>query len=104
MKQRIEPSMKLLITRFNQLLQQYEQILQQQQPPSKTLKDCERQLAYLVRVCINLFSYGMPSATSKRALDGYKRKNRVKESDEFLTIEQMALQEDIEKEAKNLKA
>jgi len=28
----------------------------------------------------------------------------VKESDEFITIEQMALQEDIEKEAKNLKA
>ena len=79
--------MKLIITRFNQLLQQYEQLLHSQQAPSKTLKDCERQLAYLVRVCINLFSYAMPSATSKRSIEGYKRKNRVIETSEYLTVE-----------------
>jgi hypothetical protein len=43
----------------------------------KTVKEREKQLAYLVRVTLTLFSYGMPSSTSKAALMGKKAKRAV---------------------------
>lgn len=37
------------------------------------MRTTERQLAWLVRVVMSLFSYGMPSATSKIVLCGKKK-------------------------------
>ena len=44
----------------------------------KTVKESEKQLTYLTRVTLTLFSYGMPASTSKAALMGKKAKpNRL---------------------------
>jgi hypothetical protein len=83
--------MVLILNRFDQLLQQYEQALQQQQSPglSKTLKNVERQLAYLVKVTITLFSFGMPSATSKAAMSFGRPKKKADSADPMTLINQM---------------
>jgi hypothetical protein len=44
----------------------------------KTVKDTEKQLTYLTRVTLTLFSYGMPSSTSKAALMGRKQTKPVR--------------------------
>ena len=49
----------------------------------KTVKEREKQLAYLVRVTLTLFSYGMPSSTSKAALLGRKMKRSSLSLDEI---------------------
>jgi len=46
----------------------------------KTVKEREKQLTYLVRVTLTLFSYGMPSSTSKAALMGKKARRTISAS------------------------
>jgi hypothetical protein len=63
MRQKIEYSLQLLISRFESILQQYNLLLSQNQfKPSKV---CEKQLSFLTRVTNSLFSYGMPSGTHR---------------------------------------
>lgn len=56
--------MRLLLERFNQLVQSYEASLQNQ---LKIASNFEKQITYLVNVTNSLFSYGLPSANSKFA-------------------------------------
>ena len=47
----------------------------------KTVKESEKQLTYLTRVTLTLFSYGMPASTSKAALMGKKVKRSLDDLD-----------------------
>ena len=62
----MEDSMKLLLQRYTDLIQQYELLLSQNQ--IKAIKTCERQLSFLVQTTNSFFSYGLPSGVSKTSL------------------------------------
>jgi len=62
--------MQLVLSRYTQLIHQYELYLSQNQV--KAVKVVERQLAYLVRVTNSFYSYGLPSGSSKFSI--YARK------------------------------
>eukprot|EP00347_Sterkiella_histriomuscorum_P000570 403375338 len=75
MKQKIETSMNLMINLFNQILQQYQNALNQNQ--KSFIKSCEKQLGYLVKVTNSLFSYGMPSANTRVSVLAKKQESEM---------------------------
>ena len=70
LRAKIEFSISLLLDRATQLLRQYEEALnlvfnQKNEQGIVQLKSLEKQLGYTLQVCLAVFSYGLPSSTSK---------------------------------------
>lgn len=73
MRQQVDNSMKLILERLVHYTRQYDLFLSQNNV--KLVKTTERQLAWIVRVVMSLFSYGLPSATSKILISAKKKAN-----------------------------
>jgi hypothetical protein len=68
-KQNCEFTLRLILEAFNNLIQQYQNVLLS--GDKMAIRSTEKALTYLVTLTTSLYSYGMPSANSSLRLNSY---------------------------------